>query len=545
VRKRVVERFPRLREEITIDLKSAFQRQWRKFSKVIAMDAWSSGYVTDVVYTYGVYRELTPSLLAFVALIAGVAAPDPDTSLNYCELGCGQGYSANLFAAANPHIQIYANDFNPSHIYGARRLAEAAGTRNVHFFDDGFADFGSRAELPQFDVIGIHGIYSWISPENRRHIVEFIRSKLKPGGLVYISYNALPAWDLKMPMRRLMADYAAKLSGPTNARVDEALSYVQRLVDVDARYFLAVAGLTDVTKALKDQDRNYLAHEYFNRNLTPFYHADVVDELSDAKLTYVGSAALLENLDAVNFTAEQQALLESVSDRTEREMLRDFIRNQQFRRDVFIKGAVPLQPDEARERWLRTRFALSTSREHVPLTVNCTLGEATLQADVYDPVLDGLANGPRTVEQLLSDPKIAEVGWDRVLQALAVLVGAGHLETALSQAGEAERVAPVKAFNTAILNAARSSDNLRWLASPVTGGSAMLDRFTRLFLLAVRDGHDDPPSYAWELLKSTGVKLQKNDTTLETDDENLAEMREIFGTYKSRLAAVFQTLGIA
>jgi SAM-dependent methyltransferase len=60
-------------------------------------------------------------------------------------------------------------------------------------FDESFAEFASR-DLPEFDYIGLHGIWSWISDENRAVIVDFIRRKLKVGGVLYISYNTLPGW---------------------------------------------------------------------------------------------------------------------------------------------------------------------------------------------------------------------------------------------------------------------------------------------------------------------------------------------------------------
>ena len=44
------------------------------------------------------------------------------------ELGCGQGFSTNLLAAANPHIRFHATDFNPGHIVGAQSLAQAGGS---------------------------------------------------------------------------------------------------------------------------------------------------------------------------------------------------------------------------------------------------------------------------------------------------------------------------------------------------------------------------------------------------------------------------------
>ncbi|MBP8937609.1 MAG: class I SAM-dependent methyltransferase [Agrobacterium sp.] len=158
------------------------------------MQSWNAGYVADLGYTYGFYRELTPAILKFASLTRGVKTA-ADTPVNYCELGCGQGFSANLLAAANPQIEFYATDFNPAHIAGAISLAETAGISNLHFFDDSFAEFEARADLPQFDIIALHGIYSWIAKEHRDTIVRFIDRKLKPGGLVYISYNCLPGWS--------------------------------------------------------------------------------------------------------------------------------------------------------------------------------------------------------------------------------------------------------------------------------------------------------------------------------------------------------------
>ena len=184
------------------------------------MADWSSGYVVDVEYTYGFYQELTPSLLGFLTLLQGVQPPDLGSpSLAYCELGCGQGFSTNLLASANPHIQFHATDFNPGHIVGARTLAQSARLGNVHFYDDSFAEFVNRSDLPDFDFITLHGIYSWISPENRRTIVEFIRRKLKPGGLVYISYNCMPGWASVMPLRRLLVEHAAAQGTSNSAAV--------------------------------------------------------------------------------------------------------------------------------------------------------------------------------------------------------------------------------------------------------------------------------------------------------------------------------------
>jgi hypothetical protein len=73
------------------------------------MAGWGSGYVTDTAYVHDFCRVQTPAILSLAALARGVAAPgglgEPFTD---CDLGCGQGFTANLVAAANPRAEVFA-----------------------------------------------------------------------------------------------------------------------------------------------------------------------------------------------------------------------------------------------------------------------------------------------------------------------------------------------------------------------------------------------------------------------------------------------------
>ena len=127
------------------------------------MNDWSSGYVTDLDYTYGHYPELNPLHCRLALLQAGAHCPQFETA---CELGFGQGVSVNVHAAASA-TQWYGADFNPAHAGFTRELAGASGA-DARLFDEAFADSCARPDLPDFDFIGLHGIWSWISDENRR-----------------------------------------------------------------------------------------------------------------------------------------------------------------------------------------------------------------------------------------------------------------------------------------------------------------------------------------------------------------------------------------
>ncbi|KQT51940.1 methyltransferase type 11 [Aureimonas sp. Leaf454] len=516
---------------------------------MVANENWTAGYVADIGYTHGFYRELTPQLLSFVALGASMAPFDGKAPFRFCELGCGQGFSMNLLAAANPQGQFFATDFNPSQIAGARALAAEAGLSNIQFFDTPFAAFADEPALPEsFDVIALHGIYSWISAENRAAIVDFIARKLKVGGLVYISYNALPGWSAGMPLRRLFVDRASVASGPLGARIEGALGFVDRLKEAGAAYFRANPGQSERFDRIKGQNRNYLAHEYFNRDWTPFYHADVAADLSSAKLGFLGSAALLESVDAVNLTPAQGAILSEIGDASQRETVKDYMINQQFRRDVFVKGPLALPQRQLREAWLDQRFALSVPRGDVPLTVKGALGEASLQADVYGPILDGFASGPKTLRALVSDKAVDALGWAKLTQALTVLVGAGHLQPCLPPKDEAKRAKATRAFNAAVCARAEDGADLGFLASPVTGGGIAVDRFSQLFLLALsadRKGPKDWAAFAWDVLRAQNQAIVKDGKPLATPEENLAELNQRAESFAEKILPVLKSLQVA
>jgi len=190
------------------------------------MSDWTAGYVADIGYTYGYYTELNPLRVKLAFLKAGLALPSIGTA---CELGFGQGISANIHAAASI-TQWHGTDFNPSQAAFAQDLAAASGA-NAQLVDDAFADFAQRPDLPEFDYIGVHGIWSWISDENRAVMVEFIRRKLKVGGVLYISYNTLPGWASFAPMRHLMTEHANVLGSDGHgivSRVDGAIDFADQ-----------------------------------------------------------------------------------------------------------------------------------------------------------------------------------------------------------------------------------------------------------------------------------------------------------------------------
>jgi SAM-dependent methyltransferase len=507
------------------------------------MTDWTSGYVADIGYTYGYYNELNPLRLRLAFAQQGLAFPDVGTA---CELGFGQGLSANLHAAASV-CSWHGTDFNPAQAGFAQELATASGS-NAQLFDEAFAEFAKR-DMADFDYIGLHGIWSWISDENRAVIVDFVRRKLKVGGVLYISYNTLPGWGTFAPMRHLMTEHAEVLGAEGRgivSRIDGAMDFAEKLLATNPLFSRANPQVGERLKKMKEHSRHYLAHEYFNRDWHPMHFATMAEWLEPAKVQFACSANPLDLIDAVNLTPEQQAFLAEIPDPMFRQTTRDFMVNQQFRKDYWVKGARKLSALEQAEALRQIRVILTTPRVDVALKVTGALGEANLNEGIYTPVLDLMADHKsRTlseIEALLKD----KVNFAQLTQVVTVLSGAGHLSAV--QADSAKAAKTSKAINTHLMLKARGSNDLGYLASPVTGGGIPVNRFQQLFLLSMQQGKKQPADWAkdtWAILSAQGQRLLKEGKPLDTAEDNLAELTTQAQTFADKQLPILKALQIA
>ncbi|MBP3979786.1 class I SAM-dependent methyltransferase [Acidovorax sp. JG5] len=509
---------------------------------------WTAGYTAEVDYTYGYYAELNPLRMRLALLQAGLACPPVGAA---CELGFGQGMSVNLHAAGGG-VQWWGTDFNPAQARFAQDLAAAAGA-GARLHDDAFADFAQRTDLPDFDFMALHGIWSWVSDANRQVIVDLVRRRLKPGGVLYISYNTMPGWASFAPMRHLLALHGQTQGNAAQgvlARVDGALAFATRLMEAQPQLGKAHPQLAQRLEALGRNNRQYLAHEYFNEHWQPMYFSDMQRWLGGAKLQFACSAHLLDHLDALNLTAPQQALLASQPDAAWRETVRDFLVNQQFRRDYWVKGARRLSALEQGEQWRQLRLMLTSRREGLEVKLAGRLGEAKPQGAVYDAVLDALADhAVLTVGEL--EGRLAHLPGltlAKLREVVVALAGAGHVALAQEPAAAEAARGACQRLNAEIMHRSRSSTDFSCLASPVTGGGVAVQRFTQLFLAAQAQGHTNAEgmaSHVWNILNVQGQKILKDGKALRTEPENLAALQQQAQEFLSHQLPLLQRLGVA
>jgi hypothetical protein len=511
------------------------------------MSDWASGYVTDIEYTYGYYPELNPLRAQLALLKTGLVAPEIRTA---CELAFGQGLAINFHAAASP-VEWWGTDFSPSQTKFARDCAAAAKS-DVHLFDEAFSEFCTRRELPDFDHIALHGIWSWITLENRALIADFIRRKLKVGGVLYISYNTMPGWAAFAPVQHLLFEHARVMAAQGRdvvSRFDAALEFAEKTLAMNARYGLANRRIAGQLKQLGQADRAYATHEFLCEQWHPLPIADMARALECAKVSYACSAHYLDHVDALNLTPEQQALLADIPDPTLRETTRDFIVNTQFRRDYWIKGPRRLSTVEQVESLRRQRVILTQARPDISLNVAGTLAQARLHEAVYAPILDTLADHqPRTLAQLEQATKSDIITLGQLVEAAMVLMGTGAMQPAQDSDISRKAKPYTDRLNSHLLDLARTSGDIAGLASPVTGGGVSVNRFEQLFLLARAEGRQEPRDWArvaWQLLALQGQRVRKDGKPLETAEENLAELTHQAQAFAEKRLPILKALEIA
>jgi SAM-dependent methyltransferase len=487
----------------------------------MSTEASGSGYLTDVAYVRQFRAELNPAVLRAAAALAGCRPPDGD-DFTYCEIGAGSGDTLATLSAAYPRARFVGVDVNPAHVAAARDLATRGALDNVSFIEGDFEALGGD-DLPAFDYVCAHGLLSWVAPSKQMALFARAARWLKPGGLLYLGYNALPGWASVAPLRRFMLDAAASIEGTSEARVHHALAAARGLCDSNATYFVDNPSAKLILTTMLEMGVPYTAHEFFNPHWYPAYFADVAREAAGHDLRFVGQIPLhLNYRDLATATALAGAMA-STTDRRAWEHVRAFASNEFFRRDIYVKGAVPAAEDTGRAYLDATRFGTIVGLEQVKREVALPARVLRFSGAPFAAVLEVLAGRTSTVAELAAVPSLAPLGVDAVRQALLLLaMGPDVLPMARASrpaGAAASRYHVPSAFNRVVLARPPSRTVPTVLASPVAGTGVGLSMLHAVALRALTEA-DASSRATWLRAFVDATPLRLHDHGRELDDKD-------------------------
>lgn len=398
--------------------------------------AWDHGYFSGGAYTSGFYVEMSPHRLDFSALVNGHRSPrpQPGAAFRYLELGCGMGFGLCLLAAAHPEGEFVGVDFVPDHIAHSQWLAKALQLTNIRFLEADFLDLQVDPEPldvlePKggsgFHYVVAHGIATWVSAPVQQALLTVAAKQLLPGGLFYCSYNTYPGW-LGRSSFHMLASLKRQFEHPVAPlkAFAEACSTLKALAGYGQPLGRSLPQLVSSLEFFGARSNTaYLLGE-FPSTWAPLYVADMHGRCLEHKLTYLATASLPELFEEL-LPGPLRAVVSAEANPTLRQAVLDLAINQSFRRDIFVKGLLPLSKHQRELALAQLLIIKGEASNASGIRCATSVGELELDANFLSAIESVLTEGPCAIGDLCLALGMAV---DALLPSLALLINSSRIE---------------------------------------------------------------------------------------------------------------------
>jgi SAM-dependent methyltransferase len=452
--------------------------------------AWADGYVVDTPYFEPINLDVCPAWLSMVSVLHGQPPIDMTRPFTWIDLGCGTGLGATMVAATNPNACVWGCDLNPVHVERARSLVRRAGIDNCTFDEASFEAVASNPQIgpSEADVIVIQGVYSWVSPTNRRQIGAIIEQRLKPGGVVYVMYEASPGWCSMMPLAEALRLQVEVDHRRSDMAFRAAAEKIIALADGGARYFPLPPREEIEYASWATADGFYAAHEYLGAHFGPLMFDDVARAMQSVHCSFVGSTEITDAMSAYWAPPALADLVVSEQDAVLQQMLRDLITMRALRRDLFRRGVAATNTLQV-ETWKRELLVVGTGKDFDDAPIDVPVGGIALDRTLYEPLVASLDEQPLDAEAVRS--LFPDWSLDNAVNAMALLVAGGYALPGVREWEDTGAATRARALNEVLIAENRAGGNHQNLAAAATGYAARSDFLEMLAIGAVWSGNGD------------------------------------------------------
>ncbi len=416
-------------------------------------------------------KELAPAYIDHVCIAHGFAPPPGSpvgegmgAGFSYCELHCGSAVTATLLAASNPLGEFHALDPRGTALAQARSLAKAGGVKNISFHQIGVEE-SLGANFGPFDYIIVNGIYTWVPLRERALILSFVRKFLKPGGAVYVSYNARPGWNRLDPFRRIFREASRGLRVDTADQLRRAQDIYVQLANTKAASILATGVDANVLAQLDSAPLEAIAADYANEFADPLYVTDVASDFAAIDCVLAGASDIAESVPVLAPHEPFKSLFEKMPTQAGRELVKDFLRDTRLRRDVFVRGGRRLAADNRDMVLNGLAFALEQTAPAVRYKMAVPFGIMEFDNPHSRALVAALAEGPRTLGQLIEAAHARGADAGNVVANVHALLVTSQIRPVHRPTREAAKGA--HALQDAIRARAATADAIGYLPSAV------------------------------------------------------------------------------
>jgi len=305
---------------------------------MIMSDAVSEAYNNDA-YPAMSHPAGHPAVMAASALLGGLRAAELATA-RILEIGCSSGHHILPIAAAFPDASFTAIDISTSAIQQAKALANRAGIGNVQFHNANILTWSNHSE--PFDYIIAHGFFSWVDDEAKIALLRLCHDSLSENGIAMISYNTLPGWSLRMPLRDI-TQTLRRLPSCHDSSIAALDLLESAMRGADSDYGKHLQAIIRDARAKGEQQ---LKFDDFAPIIDPCYFSQFIQWSQQAGLQYINESDLALGSPALLPAGASPILQELRADPMLQQQLTDFLTGRTFRTSLLCRNDATLQtPD--------------------------------------------------------------------------------------------------------------------------------------------------------------------------------------------------------
>jgi SAM-dependent methyltransferase len=264
--------------------------------------------------------------------------PRPVSRWRVLEIGCGDASNLLPLALEYPEGRFTGVDRAVLPLARGRDMAANLGLANLELYE---ADLLGWQPHGEFDYIIAHGFYSWVPREVRNRLLELCAAALSPGGVAYVSYNALPGSHLRRYVWDLLKFHTRRAESP-RVRIEQAHELARlvaaRPVDDPGR-----AAIRKEMENLLERGDEAIFHDDLAEPNDPVYLLDFISHAARHGLQYLGDAEPVRD--------DVRDLPWPVEDWLEARQYGDFLACRKFRESILCRKEIPLRRDLSLDRF--------------------------------------------------------------------------------------------------------------------------------------------------------------------------------------------------
>ena len=292
----------------------------------------------EVPYESYPYSMSHPYHLMTLGTLFGIK-PAPLENARVLELGCAAGGNIIPHAVNYPKAKFVGVDLSQVQIDEAKKHTAGLGLKNIEFHHCSITDIDSSFD--KFDYIICHGVISWVPEFVRQKIFEISKNNLNENGIVYISYNTLPGWNMIRTIRDMMLYHSGMFTN-VNEKIMQSrllLEFVKDSLEGSNSPYAEV--LKNEATLLSKQSDHYLRHDHLEEDNKQYYFREFMDEAKKHNLQYLSDCSI-STMYLGNMPAKVAEKLQTVNDIVRTEQYMDFITNRRFRSTLLCHDSVKL-----------------------------------------------------------------------------------------------------------------------------------------------------------------------------------------------------------